>query len=58
MDAAMAQLADAVLAQLPQEVIQQIADRTGLPPDLAQWPPEVKAQIVQMLGNSDAGSQG
>lgn len=49
--------ADALLAQLPQEVIQQIADQTGAPADWRQWPEELKAQVVKAIRESqESGS--
>ena len=41
--------ADALLAQLPAEIIQQIATQTGAPADWKQWPEELKAAVVQAI---------
>jgi hypothetical protein len=41
--------ADALLAQLPAEIIQQIATQTGAPADWTQWPEEFKAAVVQAI---------
>lgn len=49
------ELADQLLAQLPQEVIQQIATQTGAPADWKQWPDELKAAVVQAVLKSQQG---
>lgn len=41
--------ADNLLAQLPQELMQQLAKQTGAPADWRQWPNPLKAQVVKAI---------
>ena len=41
--------ADALIAQLPAEIIQQIVNQTGAPADWRQWPEELKVAVVQAI---------
>lgn len=51
-----AELLDGLLAQLPSEVVQQIAQQTGLPADTTQWPPEIKQQIADLMMKQMGGT--
>lgn len=45
---------DGLLAQLPAELIQQIATQTGAPADWRQWPPELNAAVVEAIRKSQS----
>lgn len=40
---------DALLNELPAEILQQIAQQTGAPADWRQWPEELKAAVVRLM---------